>query len=237
MHREAEKRAGRARDHVIAVEVQRHALAVRAVHLLDERALVERSRRRKAERGHERRVLGEQRIRRELLLHKTGVGLVGVQGGDDVVPIWPRLQPWPVHAEAVRLAVVNHVQPVPRPTLAVAWRGEQPLHQSLIRLRGGVLLKPVHLLRRGRQTVQIEGQPANQRAPVGGGRGRELLLAEPGQDEGVNGIGACRLPVADLRNGRFHQRLQRPPVARRCLATVLGCVAGQNQAADRECRC
>ena len=56
----------------------------------------------------------------------------------------------------MRLREVNRVQPVPRPTFAIARRSEQPVHQMLVSLRIAVLFKRLHLGKRRRQSVQVE---------------------------------------------------------------------------------
>ena len=76
----------------------------------------------KAERGRERRFVGKNGVRRQLFLHEPRVRLVVVERVDQVVAIRPRIQPGAIHAEAVRLAIVHHVEPVPRPALAITRR-------------------------------------------------------------------------------------------------------------------
>ena len=62
---------------------------------------------------------GEEHVAGELLLDEPVVRLVGVERADDVVAVRPGVGPRLVLVVAVRLAVVDDVEPVPRPALAV----------------------------------------------------------------------------------------------------------------------
>ena len=48
--------------------------------------------------------------------------------------------------------------------------------------------KGVDLLGRGREAGEIERQSANERDAIGARLGREVFLAEPAVDEGVDGM-------------------------------------------------
>ncbi len=134
-----------------------------------------------------RRIFAEQ-IARELFPDELVVRLVLVERANDVIAIRPGVVARRVHLEARRLGEPHHVQPVPRPPLAVARRRQQPLHQSLVSVQTFVRQKRAHFLRRRRQADQIKTQPANQRAPVRFRRGCELLRLQPRENERVNGI-------------------------------------------------
>ena len=111
-----------------------------------------------------------------------------------------------VFVVAVRVAVVDDVEPVPGPALAVARRGEQGLHQSLVGIRGGIGDEGLGLLRRRRQTGEIEIEPADKRAGVGGGRRVETLGGEFRADEGIDRI-------FDTRRRRDGcEGFERPPI-------------------------
>ncbi len=78
---------------------------------------------------------GEEHVAGDLLLHEPGVRLVRVERADDVVAVRPGVRPRLVLVVAVRLAVVDHVEPVPRPPLAVLRRREQLVDQLLVGVR------------------------------------------------------------------------------------------------------
>ena len=154
------------RHHVIAVQMARdHAVHLRLRHLRvpDE---IPRPGRDEPECLETIACSREQHIARQLLLHETRVGLVLVEAADDVIAIRPRVRARLILVVAVRLAVVNDVQPVPRPALAVVRRREQSFHQLFVGLRVLVRSKRFDLLRLRRQAGQVEVESANQRAPV-----------------------------------------------------------------------
>ena len=118
------------------------------------------------------------------------VRLVGVDGFDH--PIAPRpLLPRQVFLVTVAVGVARGVEPVARPFLAVARRGEERFHE------GGVGFVPVlgvgrdeliELPRRRRQADQIEPKAARQRLGGGFRRGLQARRGAPDRDEGVHGI-------------------------------------------------
>ena len=116
------------------------------------------------------RGIRKKRVAGELFLHEARVGLVLVERPDDVIAIRPRVRPWLVLVVTVRLAVVNDIEPVPRPALAVMRRSQQPVHERFecgfrIAFRGP--RKFLDLLELGRQPDQVEIKPAAQRARIG----------------------------------------------------------------------
>ena len=86
---------------------------VRAFHAIDRAADQEAGRLVHAE-GVAGQLLGDETVIRPIL----------VQGEDDVIAIRPGVWPWLVHLEAVALGETHHVEPVPRPALAVVRRGQ-----------------------------------------------------------------------------------------------------------------
>ena len=70
-------------------------------------------------------VLRRQEITGELFGQETVVGQVAVEGVDDVVPLTPRMRIDQVRLLAVRFREANHIEPVPRPALAVGGAGEE----------------------------------------------------------------------------------------------------------------
>src|SRR5713101_7535819 len=87
---------------------------------------------------------------------------------------------------AVRLAIVDHVEPVASPALAIARGSEQPVDQFLVGDGRAVSNEGIDLLGRGWKAVQIVGEPPDQCAAIGLRRGLHALLIERGQNEGVD---------------------------------------------------
>ena len=98
---------------------------------------------------------------------------------------------------------------MPRPTLAVVGRRQQPIHHSLVGVRRGVLEKLFPFLWCGRQPRQVEMHPAQQGRLVRFRGGFDVQGVEFRQNEAVH-----RVPNGGLgaHRGRFHfaHRLERP---------------------------
>ena len=127
-----------------------------------------------------------QHVAGDLLPDELVVGQVAVERLDHPVAVAPGVVADVVALEALALAEPDDVEPVPRPALAVAGRGEQAVDQLLVGAGRRVGDEPLDLLRLGRQADQVEGEPADQRAPVGLGRRVRAPRLEPGQDEPVD---------------------------------------------------
>ena len=171
--------------------------------------------------------VGAEDVAAELLLQKNVVGFVGIERRDHPVAIGPGVAPGPVHLEAVALGEPDDVEPVPRPSLAVVRRREQPVGQ--LRKRPGCVTRSAagvfegrDLLGRWRQADQVERHAADERSRVGLRIEGEALLRQRRNDEGVDRILADRcLCGRQSRNGRPGQRLKCPvvrPFRRRGLA-------------------
>ena len=111
----------------------------------------------------------------------------------------------------MRFAVVHHIQPVASPALAVAGRGEQPVHQFFVSVGRLVCSECSHLLGSGRQTVKIVSKPADQRPPIRLGRRMKALFTQLRRNERVYGLFALKA----------HQRLQGPPLVSLCPGRAL----------------
>ena len=70
-----------------------------------------------------------------LLIDEAAIRLIGIEGPNDVIAIRPGVGPRLVFVVAVRLAEMHHVEPMPRPALAVLRRRQQPIDQPLESLR------------------------------------------------------------------------------------------------------
>ena len=154
------------------------------------------------------RIVRQQHVAGELLLHEPRVRLVLVERADHVIAIGPGVAPRLVLVVAVRFAVVDHVQPVPPPALAVARRGQQPVHQLLVGVRRAVGDEGLDLFRRRRQAVQVEGEPADQ-----GGRDPPPAKASasfPPASPARRRRSRCAPRASPPWNLRLPQRLERP---------------------------
>jgi hypothetical protein len=113
------------------------------------------------------RGLGEQ-VAGKLLDREPVEGQVAVEGVDHPVAVGPDLAEV-VDVNAVRIGVAGRVEPLKDHALPVARRGEQTVHQAFVSGGCAVVDESVDFSRRRRQAVQIEGEPADQRPPVGFG--------------------------------------------------------------------
>jgi hypothetical protein len=117
-----------------------------------------------------------QFIAGELFADELVVRLVAVEGPHHVIAIPPGVAAFKVVGKPRRIGVPHHVQPVLGHALAVVRTGQQAIDQAAdggIRVAGEFLLKLRDLLRRRRQTGQIERRAADPRAGIGRGRGSE----------------------------------------------------------------
>ena len=133
-----------------------------------------------------RRGVGQQ-VARELLDGEDVKRLVLVIRADHPV------SPQPHGAAAVDVVTVGvgisgGVQPAQGHPLAVVGRGEQSVHQPLVGAGLAIIEKGRNFGESGRQAGKIEAESADERAPVGHGRGPDTLLLQPGEDEMVDGV-------------------------------------------------
>ena len=189
---EAIERLNRVHDHVVTVQVARDfAVDFRLRHLLVANQVPRAG-------GEEAQGLdavtskGKQNISRDLLLHEAPIGLVLVEGANDVITIRPGVRPGLVLVIAVRLTVMDYVEPMPRPALAIVRRSQQGIDQVFITPRIRIADERLDLLRRRRQAEQVEIKAANERSPFGFGGRREALFGQLGENECVDWIGRLR---------------------------------------------
>ena len=88
----------------------------------------------------------------------------------------------------MRVAVVDDIEPVPGPALAVAGRGEHPLDEVFVGGRVSVGDEGIDLFRCRREAEEIEGEAADECPSVGHGRGTHPLFSERGPHEGVDRV-------------------------------------------------
>src|SRR5262249_10217200 len=145
---------------------------------------------------------------------ETVVRFISVQRADDIIAVAPRPRTVVVVLEALRLGKADNVEPVTAPLLPIVRRGEQPIDQFLVRVWRGIVNKRVDGFRSGGQAGQVEGEAADQSAPVGLRRRLGAFADQPPQDEGIDrrldpGL-ECR--IAKARNLRAY-RLAKGPVS------------------------
>ena len=163
----------------------------------------------------------------ELEQEKAVIGHIPVQRRHDPVPIGPGVGPVFLLAGvdiAFRVGVAGHVEPVPRPVLAVVGRVEETVDEPGVGLRVGVVHESGDLLVRGRQAREGVGKAADESAAIGPGRGLESGPLQPGADEKIDRI-TCLVgqdgradglegPVAPRESlpvpGRAHRCARRP---------------------------
>ena len=186
---------------------------------------IPRPRREKPGRDDRRRIIGPQHITGDLVSQELVIRLVGIDRANHPIAVTPRMVSPLVSLEPMRVGVMSHVEPVPRPTLSIMRRFEQPIDESFIRPRIAIPFKRRDLVRRRRQAMQIKRQPPNQRPPVGLGRGREsigrgreriatltpLAPALRRERTGVSGSSIFRLPyLHHLRRDKPINLIPRP---------------------------
>ena len=106
------------------------------------------------------RRLSGQNVAGDLLAQELIVGLVAVEGVDDVIAIEIRFGHRIVGRLAGGVGVTDHVKPVPAPALTVMRRGQQPIHHLRKSIRRTVGQIGVDFLRLRRQADQVESGPA-----------------------------------------------------------------------------
>ena len=168
---------GDAVDHRVEPVLQRVDPAL----LVEHRVAVEAGRHAVPHRGVGQQVPGELADGEVVERHP------GVQRPHDPVAVGPD-RAGPVLLVPVRVRVAGQVQPGPRPPLAVAGRGEQPVDQPVVGVRPRVGGERVGLRGRGRQPGQVQRHAADQRVPVRRRRRGEAATPEGVADEGVQRI-------------------------------------------------
>ena len=140
-----------------------------------------------------RRVFAE-RIANDLFADELIVGRVLVEGANDVIAIWPRVRTLGVDLEAVRVRVAHDIQPVLRPTFAVAWRSEEFVHDALVGIATTILHEGIDLLLRWRQSDEIEIDPPQPAHAIRLRRRLEPLLVQARENNAIDVV-PCPLAV------------------------------------------
>ena len=112
----------------------------------------------------------------------------------------------------VRIGVTRGIEPIPNHPLAVTRTREKPVHDALVSGGGFVGEKRVHLRQRRRQAGEIERHATNQRFARRFGRGLEIFLLQPRENETVHVV-PRPLVALHLRQLRPARRLESPVLA------------------------
>ena len=136
MNRSAAKGSDGIRDHIVPVEMARDlTIGFRFGHfrVADE---VPGACRNKSESFNAIARPWPQDISCDLLFHKLSVRLVFIECTNHIIAIGPSIRPLFVFVVPVRIAVVHHVEPMPRPSLAIPLRSKQLLDELVERRLG-----------------------------------------------------------------------------------------------------
>ena len=128
----------------------------------------------------------------ELLTDKAIVGLVAVEGVDDVVAVTVHFRDRAVSVVSRSVGVAREVEPVASPSLAMARRCKEPLDEARIGVRRGIFDEGLNRLGRRRQSHKIEVDAADESVPVGIACGAKSLLLALRDQEAIDEI---RRPV------------------------------------------
>jgi len=128
-----------------------------------------------------------QQVAGKLVDDEPVEGLVGVEGLDDPVAVLPH-GAGRVGVVAVAVGEPGEVEPRHRHALAIGLAAEQAVHEGLVGAGGSVGEEGVHLVHRGRQAGQVEGDAAQEGPPVGLRGRRQALALEAREDEGVDAV-------------------------------------------------
>ena len=96
---------------------------------------------------------GVERVAGQLFFDEAGVGLVVIEGADDVIAVGPGVGAELVLIVAMGIAVVDHVEPVAAPAFAIARGGEQTVGGAADgggQVLGGFFLEGSEFFRGGR---------------------------------------------------------------------------------------
>ena len=162
-------------------------------------------------RGRDGRIPGGQKVARDLLADESVVGLVGIEGVDDVVAIPPGVLGKHVVRGAHLVGIAGEIEPVPRPPFTEGSRGEQPVDDGGVGGRGAVGDVRGDLGGRGGQTREVEAHPPQPEVAIGIVGRPQALLLEPREQKPIDVVPRPRRVTDGGRRGRNH-RLKGPMV-------------------------
>ena len=93
-------------------------------------------------------IIGEHLVARQLLLDEPVIRLVLIEALNDVVAVAPNIWPGFIGFEAFAIGITRQIEPMARPTFAVARRGEQTINHFSEGIRRLVIEKNLGLFRR-----------------------------------------------------------------------------------------
>jgi len=131
--------------------------------------------------------LSPDRVPGELLEDEAVVRQVAIERVDDPVPIVVGVRSRRVHLEAVGVGILDRVEPVLSPPLAVAGTREGLIDELRPRILSPVPDEGLDPRRRRQQAVQIEVQASDQTHAVRCGRRSQSLFLQSPENEGING--------------------------------------------------
>ena len=134
--RQAVERLDGIADHIVAIQVPRNFAVVLCFGNLGVTNQIPRPCRNEPESLDTVSRVGIQHVAGNLLLDEPSPGLVLVKRPHDVIAIGPGVGSRLVLIVSVGVAVVDDVEPMPGPPLAVVRRIQQLVHQSLVRVAG-----------------------------------------------------------------------------------------------------
>ena len=154
--------------------------------------------------------VGAATVAGELGADEGVVGEIGIEALDHPVAVAPGVGTRLVHLEAVALGEADGVEPMPRPALAKARRGEEPVNEigegGVGAPRGHVRGEGLHIGGRRRQADKIEEKSPEECRRRSLGLDGEPLGRKRLGDEGIDRVG----DPGDLRERRPDDRLEGP---------------------------
>jgi len=85
------------------------------------------------------RIVWIKLIARQLFANEARIGLVGIEGGNDIVAVAPGVGADLIVFVAVAVGIAGEIEPMPPPTLAIVRRGQQPVDHFLPGIRRGIV--------------------------------------------------------------------------------------------------
>ena len=134
----------------------------------------------------------------QLFRDECGVGLVLVEGADDVIAVGPGVVAEVVLLVAVAFAEADDVEPVAAPAFAIARGGEEAVDDFLVGGGGGVGQEGGDFLGGRGKAGQVDGHAAEEFELRRRRGGVKLVVFEPGEDEAVDVVG---WPCGVVRRG------------------------------------
>ena len=160
-------------------------------------------------------------ITRKLLDDELVERFVGVQRVDHVIAIPPDERLLRIALVAVAVRVAHDIQPVPGPALTISRSRQKFIDDRGERPRRSVLQEAILLGRRGWQAGQIEIDPPEQRARLGGRSGLPAASLQASNNKVVDRIARTR-GALDHWHGGPEDGLKRPMLCRRLRNRLIG---------------